>query len=398
MKVAIIGGGAAGLAAAVKAAEKHSVTVFERSGRVGRKIMASGNGRCNLTNAALTADNYADFLKYYNCERAADTVRRFDYNALKSFFESMGLEMFSDEQGRVYPFSENSGSVLDVLRVKCQKLNVKTVTDSEVVRVEKGKSSFKVMLHTGEFFFFDKVICAIGSKAQVNNFSKLEHLFGEKLEMTYLCPSLTPIKTKKMWLPLNGLRVKCNVSLFANGKKIKEEFGEVLFRDYGLSGIVIFNISSCIAAEKVKGLKNEYKIVLDLFPQFSLQELIEKLKNRAEICGKQTSTFFVGLFHNKIADAVIKKCGLGEELRNSDFETISAFLKNITFEVQELCGYDKCQVVSGGIKFDEVDENFESKKLKGLYFVGECLDADGVCGGFNLHFAFASGIIAGSSL
>ena len=108
MKIAIIGGGAAGLAAAVKAAEKHSVTVFERSGRVGRKIMASGNGRCNLTNTALTADNYADFLKYYNCERAADTVRRFDYNALKSFFESIGLEMFSDEQGRVYPFSENS--------------------------------------------------------------------------------------------------------------------------------------------------------------------------------------------------------------------------------------------------------------------------------------------------
>lgn len=399
MKIAVIGGGAAGLMAAAIASEKHNITLFERQSRVGKKLFASGNGRCNMTNSALTRDNLKLPNNFYNCARAAEIVSRFDYDDFMDYCHNvLGIETFADEQGRVYPRSENGGSVLDAFRLRCIKNKVKICDETFIMKVEKRSKDFKVWLGDGQFYFYDRVIFAVGSNIQIRNFTGFEMLRDFEIDITKTQTSLTPIKTKKVWLPLNGTKVKCRASLLADGVKVMSEEGEVLFRDYGLSGIAVFNLSSYIARDIVKGKSAEYTVSLDLFPELTVDELHKKLAGRVEICGKETKTFFVGMLCNKLADSLIKSCKLGEKLSADDFKTLASYMKDIRFDVLELCGTEKGQVMCGGIDFDEVDENMQSKKVSGLYFVGECMDADGICGGFNLHFAFASGYLAAKSI
>ena len=399
MKIAVVGGGASGLMAAIVASQKHSVTVFERQSRVGKKLFASGNGKCNLTNSALTRENLQKPNDFYNCQQAKDVVSAFDFNDFMQFCKNtLAIETITDSQGRVYPRSEQSSSVVDAFRLKCCKNNVKICDVNEVVFVEKTTKGFKLFLSNGEYAFYDKVIVCVGSSAQVRdyNFSVLAKSFD--LTLTKKQASLTPIKTEKVWLPLNGTKVKCNVSLYQNGQKVMSENGEVLFRDYGLSGIVIFNASAYIARNVVKEISAKYYVILDLFNELSQKQLENKLADRLEVCGSDSKTFFVGLLCNKLADEVIKACKLGKNIKREDVLKIAKFLKNIKFEVSGLCGDDKGQVVSGGVDFSCVDKNLQCKNVPGLYFAGECLNADGLCGGFNLHFAFASGYIAGKSV
>ena len=399
MKIAVVGGGAAGLMAAIVASQNHKVTVFEKQSRVGKKLYASGNGKCNMTNSLLTRENLEKPNDFYNCQQANDVVSKFDYNDFMQFCkDTLAIETITDSQGRVYPRSEQGGSVLDAFRLKCQKNNVKINDVCEVTRIEKTSTGFKLQVGNNETAFFDKVIFCVGSSAQVRNFNSLDLLKGFDLSITKKQASLTPVKTEKVWLPLNGTKVKCNVSLYQNGQKVMGEDGEVLFRDYGLSGIVIFNVSAYIARNIVNNVYANYYVMLDLFPEFTQKQLEEKLFDRIAVCGKDSKTFFVGLLCNKLANEVIKACKLGEQVKNEDITKIAKFLKNIRFDISGLCGEDKGQVMSGGIDFACVDENLQCKNVPGLYFAGECLNADGLCGGFNLHFAFSSGYIAGKSV
>lgn len=398
MKIAIVGGGTAGLMAAAVASERHKVTLFERQSRVGKKIAASGNGKCNLSNACLTRENMPDIDGVYNCRLAYDIVSRFDYNDFMKYCQQvLGLETIVDGQGRVYPRTENSGSVIDVLRLKCQKNNVKIVTDAPVVKADKNKE-FRLWLGDGQICRFDKVIFCAGSNIQTRNFNAFELINSFGVKVTPIKTSLTPIKTKKVWLPLNGTRVKCKAILIKNGKEVAEEQGEVLFRDYGLSGIAIFNLSAYIARSVVKGEKASFSVSLDLFPELSVEQLRQKLVARLDVTGKDAKTFFVGLICNKLAEAIISKAPLPPTLDCADMQKLALFMKNIVFDVSELCDADKGQVMAGGIDLSEIDDNLQSKKTEGLYFAGECLNVDGLCGGFNLHFAFACGYIAGSAV
>lgn len=398
MKIAVIGGGTAGLMAAVIASEKHNVTLYERQGRVGKKLYASGNGKCNLTNTALTRENLAANDGFYNCREARDIVSRFDYNDLMQFCLTLGIETVADSQGRVYPRSENSGSVLDALRLKCAKNNVKISTETIIMKIERRAKDFKIWFGDGQFCFYDKVIFCVGSDIQIRNFTAYDLLRDFKLAITKTQTSLTPIKTKKVWLPLNGTKVKCGVTLKENGKSVLTEYGEVLFRDYGLSGIVIFNMSSYIARNIVKGISCDYKLSLDLYPELSQVQLTQKLVDRLALLGGETKTFFVGMLSNKLAEAIITINKFAGKLNKNDMTNLAFCLKNIEFEVLELCGTDKGQVMAGGIDFAEMDENLQSKRVEGLYFAGECINADGICGGFNIHFALASGFVAGKSV
>ena len=401
MKIAIVGGGAAGLMAASVASEKHRVVLFERQSRVGKKISASGNGKCNLSNSSLAAERLAEAeaRDVYNRREAYGIVSRFDYTALMKYCgEVLGLETYADAQGRVYPRTENSGSVIDAFRLRCQKNNVKTVTDAPVVKIEKSSKDFIVWLGDGQYYHFDRVIFCVGSNIQTRNFTSFDLLNGFDIAITPTQTSLVPVKTKKVWLPLNGTRVKCGVSLLKNGKKRAEERGEVLFRDYGLSGIAVFNLSAYIARSIVMGEKADFSLSMDLFPELSEEELVSKLTARLDVMGADSKTFFVGLLCNKLAEAIIRKKKLPPALAKSDISGLAAYMKNIEFQVSELCDAEKGQVMCGGIDMSEIDENMQSKKVPGLYFAGECLDADGLCGGFNLHFAFACGYIAGSAV
>jgi len=399
MKIAVVGGGAAGLMAAIVASQKHKVTVFEKQNRVGKKLFASGNGKCNMTNSILTRENIQKPSDFYNCQQAKDVVSRFDFDDFMHFCkDTLAIETITDSQGRVYPRSEQGGSVLDAFRLKCQKSNVKISDVREVIRMEKSSKGFKLYMGNEEAAFFDKVIFCVGSSAQVRNFNSFDLLKNYDVSITKRHASLTPIKTEKVWLPLNGTKIKCNVSLYQDGQKVMSENGEVLFRDYGLSGIVIFNVSAYIARNIVNDVYAKYYVMLDLFPELNLKQLEDKLFDRLAVCGKESKTFFVGLLCNKLANEVINACKLGENVKKEDVSKIASFLKNIKFDVSGLCGDEKGQVMSGGIDFACVDENLQCKNVPGLYFAGECLNADGLCGGFNLHFAFASGYIAGKSV
>jgi len=399
MKIAVVGGGAAGLMAAIVASQKHKVTVFEKQNRVGKKLFASGNGKCNMTNSILTRENIQKPSDFYNCQQAKDVVSRFDFDDFMHFCkDTLAIETITDSQGRVYPRSEQGGSVLDAFRLKCQKSNVKISDVREVIRMEKSSKGFKLYMGNEEAAFFDKVIFCVGSSAQVRNFNSFDLLKNYDVSITKRQASLTPIKTEKVWLPLNGTKIKCNVSLYQDGQKVMSENGEVLFRDYGLSGIVIFNVSAYIARNIVNDVYAKYYVMLDLFPELNLKQLEDKLFDRLAVCGKESKTFFVGLLCNKLANEVINACKLGENVKKEDVSKIASFLKNIKFDVSGLCGDEKGQVMSGGIDFACVDENLQCKNVPGLYFAGECLNADGLCGGFNLHFAFASGYIAGKSV
>jgi len=399
MKIAVVGGGAAGLMAAIVASQKHKVTVFEKQNRVGKKLFASGNGKCNMTNSILTRENIQKPSDFYNCQQAKDVVSRFDFDDFMHFCkDTLAIETITDSQGRVYPRSEQGGSVLDAFRLKCQKSNVKISDVREVIRMEKSSKGFKLYMGNEEAAFFDKVIFCVGSSAQVRNFNSFDLLKNYDVSITKRQASLTPIKTEKVWLPLNGTKIKCNVSLYQDGQKVMSENGEVLFRDYGLSGIVIFNVSAYIARNIVNDVYAKYYVMLDLFPELNIKQLEDKLFDRLAVCGKESKTFFVGLLCNKLANEVINACKLGENVKKEDVSKIASFLKNIKFDVSGLCGDEKGQVMSGGIDFACVDENLQCKNVPGLYFAGECLNADGLCGGFNLHFAFASGYIAGKSV
>ena len=399
MKIAVVGGGAAGLMAAIVASQKHKVTVFEKQNRVGKKLFASGNGKCNMTNSILTRENIQKPSDFYNCQQAKDVVSRFDFDDFMQFCkDTLAIETITDSQGRVYPRSEQGGSVLDAFRLKCQKSNVKISDVREVIRMEKSSKGFKLYMGNEEAAFFDKVIFCVGSSAQVRNFNSFDLLKNYDVSITKRQASLTPIKTEKVWLPLNGTKIKCNVSLYQDGQKVMSENGEVLFRDYGLSGIVIFNVSAYIARNIVNDVYAKYYVMLDLFPELNIKQLEDKLFDRLAVCGKESKTFFVGLLCNKLANEVINACKLGENVKKEDVSKIARFLKNIKFDVSGLCGDEKGQVMSGGIDFACVDENLQCKNVPGLYFAGECLNADGLCGGFNLHFAFASGYIAGKSV
>lgn len=399
MKIAVIGGGAAGLMAAAVASAKHNVTLFEKLGRVGKKLYAAGNGKCNISNAVLTRANAEKFDAYYNCHEAAEIVAGFDYDDFMSFCaDELGLETIVDEEGRVYPRSENSGSVLDALRLKCHHNGVKISLENSIMRVEKSSKGFKVWQGDGQFVFFDKVVFCVGSGMQVRNFTSFDVLRDFSIAVTKTQPSLTPIKTKKVWLPLNGSRVRAKTVLLADGRPVAEENGEVLFRDYGLSGICIFNLSAIIARNIVAGKTAQYQIALDLFPEYSVQQLFEKFCKRLAVVGKDAQTFFVGLLSNKLAEAIIGHCRFNEKLSKEDVKRLAAYCKNIVFDVDGLCGADKGQVMAGGVDFACLDGDLQCKTVSGLYFAGECIYADGLCGGFNLHFAFASGYIVGKSL
>ncbi len=399
MKIAVVGGGAAGLMAAIMASQKHKVTVFEKQSRVGKKLFASGNGKCNMTNSILTRENLLKPNDFYNCQQAKEVVSRFDYDDFMQFCkETLAIETITDSQGRVYPRSEQGGSVLDAFRLRCQKNNVKIVDMHEIIRMEKSSKGFRLHMGNEESAYFDKVIFCVGSSAQVRNFNSFDLIKHFDVPITKKQASLTPIKTEKVWLPLNGTKVKCNVSLYQDGQKVMSEDGEVLFRDYGLSGIVIFNVSAYIARNMVNDVYAKYHVMLDLFPELTQKQLEDKLFDRITVCGNESKTFFVGLLCNKLANEVIKACKLGESVKKEDILKIAKFLKNIKFDISGLCGDDKGQVVSGGIDFACADENLQCKNVPGLYFAGECLNADGLCGGFNLHFAFASGYIAGKSV
>lgn len=367
-RVAVIGGGAGGLCAAIAAAEAGAaVTIYERQNRVGKKLLKTGNGRCNLTNENLTPGDYnhPDFV--------ATQLAACDTAALRAFFRRLGLWTVADSEGRVYPRSDTAASVLDVLRLRCAMLGVAEDCGKELVSLRKRGERWRLRFREGEGAECDAVIVAAGGGMDL--LSPLGH------SLVPFSPILCPLRTDAAPIKgLSGLRVRGLVRLYRGTKLLCEEAGEVLFRDAGVSGIVILNMSRFASPGCT--------LSVDLMPELSREELAAALKARQT----PREELFTGIFHKRIGEALLRA------VPDADAEKLAALIKDYRMSVAGAADTANAQVTRGGASVEEFDPvTLQSRLYDGLYAIGETLDVDGRCGGYNLHWAFASGLTAGRS-
>lgn len=398
MKIAIIGGGAAGHTAAITAAKRGlNVTVYERCDRAAKKIPATGNGRCNMSNINADVANYhGKNPKFIN-----GVMHKFWVNETLDFFSELGIVAKIEENGKIFPYSYQASAVSDVLRQEAARLGVKTVCNFEVSELTKNKDVFYLRSYSGEKASADKVILAAGGKASPSLGSNgsgyaLAESLGHKT--TRLFPSLVQIKTDNTYpKALKGLKFEGSASFYDKGKRIKTSNGEILFTDYGLSGPPIFNLSR-LAAERGG------EISLDLMPEYSKDEIIKMLTER-KYPQKSLENYFTGMLAKKLGQVLLKACGVAPLSRMSGTlcaKEISAAAEKIKawrFPVTGTMSWNNAQVTAGGIDTADINPvTLESKITKGLFFAGEIMDIDGDCGGYNLQWAWSSGYVAGMSI
>lgn len=395
-KIAVVGGGAAGITAAIAAARNGSaVTIYESNERIGKKILATGNGRCNMTNITASQSNYhgrdVSFMSYI--------IDTFWVSETLEFFSDIGLLYKVEEKGKVYPYSNQATSVLDVLRFELERLNVTVKYGFEVKEIYKIKGGFSLTSYNSEKDFADNVIVTTGGKAAPASGSKgggysLLGKFGHKT--TEIFPSLVQVKLKSNELKsLNGLKITGKISVKCGKNVIKEETDEILFTDYGLSGPAVFAISRTIAE------KNNSVLEIDIMPEYSFNDIVEILKKQRKVM-RFTDELFVGVLHKRIGQVIIKNCtqlkmnGSIEKISDSDIKKMANKIKSYPLETCGTLSWNNAQVTAGGLDVSDFDcHTLESKKVKGIYAAGEILDIDGDCGGYNLQWAWSSGYIAG---
>ena len=379
-KVIILGCGASGAMCAVQAKES-DLAVIDMGSKPVKKLMVTGNGRCNLTNLDTNgATHYnKDITNYLQRVSVEDTLK---------LFAGLGLEYYADEETRVYPISDTAKSVIDVLTNKLQKKKVSLFLEHKVLDISKTSDGFEVKTEQ-ETFACKKLVIATGG----NTLSLLENLGIASFQTM---PSLCALKAN-VSRNLNGQKVsRVHVTaLDKHGNQFSQK-GEVLFREGGLSGIVMFNASSFFARNK----SFEGEVVIDLLPELSHEQLFEKLMQRT-LLDVPVNKFFEGMLANAVAYEVLNRCKLEEE-KSSKLLTkkeLLMFVNTMKYFNFSVSGYfENNQVFSGGISLENLDENLQSKTIKNLYFCGEVCDIDGLCGGYNLQWAWTSGAIVGRNL
>lgn len=374
----IIGGGAAGLAAAVAAkrsAPSMQVTVLEKKDKPGKKLRATGNGRCNITNTAL--------------ETAPSTI---------AFFESLGIPAREDSEGRVYPFSESAPGVAEIFTDQLKALGVKLQTNTPVRAISVEKDCFAVETEKKQFLG-KAVILATGGKAgPAYGCSGDGYTLAKALghNVTKTLPVLTGICCADMPEALKGIRVKGKLSLICRDRVVFSEQGEVQFTDYGISGICVFNLSrylKYLGEEKL----TPYTIVLDLAPERSFAAVLSSWRQDTVLGEKACIDAVSGIIKPPLAALLLKQAGIKEkrklsELSASEISTMDGHLHHLSFKPVSTMGFKMAQCTAGGIADTEVDgKTLASKIVPGLYFAGEILDYDGPCGGYNLDHAFNTG-------
>jgi len=403
MNVAIIGGGASGLVCAIEAARKgHQVSVFEKNTKLGRKILATGNGKCNISNLHLNPSRYHGESPQF----VTSILKRFDALTCKAYFRSLGLEMREGEEGRLYPMSHQASSVVDILVHEAKERGVQLLCESEVQSVEKKDSHF--CLHVNENIHrFDACVIASGSVAWKSlGSSGSGYLFAKALGHRVIepYPSLVQLLSNEPFLKeANGVKMEACVELFIGGQKAQSVEGDVLFTDYGLSGSAILEISR--KASSAFTHNEEVFVVVDLLPNLSKDALSALLQKRLTYAqNKSLCLWLEGLIPKKLALFLIRFCKL-EHIKHAsmlgakEIKKLSFALKALRLHVSATKGFESAEVCAGGVDVRDVDEKtLMSKKVKNLYFCGEVLDIDGDCGGFNLHFAWGSGYVVGQSL
>lgn len=406
--VLIIGGGAAGMLAALTALEDPNNTVLlsERQARVGRKLLSTGNGRCNLSNRHAAPVHYhgrqPDFCRY--------ALEQFPVADTLAFFSDLGLETVTEPDGKIYPRSNTANSVLDVLRYALEHPRLHLLSGDGVADLRKKGSTFSVTFTSGEKRSdINKVILACGGAAGskvggVLDGYKLAKALGH--HRTALYPSLVQIKTDPTYpRSLKGVKTDAHLRLCRGKTVLAENEGEILFTEYGVSGPAVFEISRQ-AAIGGEGLT----LHLDLWAEKSHEEICSHLarrcRSKAGCAGSEQTAgcIFAGVLHSRLGQVVAKAAGLSPavplgSLQAADLDALAAQCKDFPLPVTGTCGFDQAQVTAGGLDTAEFDPHtLQSRLVSGLYACGELLDIDGDCGGYNLQWAWSSGRLAGKLL
>lgn len=370
----ILGGGASGCMCALISKNKN-IAIIDKESKIAKKLLVTGNGRCNITNLNMDSKFYNKDISMY--------LKRFNNEKSLDFFKKLGLLTYADEQGRVYPISNTAKSVVNVFENAFKKLNTKFFLENEIKKVEQINDKFVITTDKNQFLC-NKLVVATG---------KNEFIDMLNIKYNQFYPSLCSLKTNNTH-NLNNVRIR-NVQITAYcNNKTKRDCGEILFKESGISGISIFNVSTLFAREK----NYNGKISIDLMPNIDKENLIKYLMKRREI-DVEISYFFDGMLAREIAYEILNRAQINEnksslQLTTFEIKKFANYIKNLEFVVKGF--YENNQVSSGGIDLQDLDYNLQHKKTKNLYFCGEICDVDGECGGYNLQWAWTSGFIVGN--
>lgn len=417
IEVVIVGAGASGMVAAICAADNNEnvkVTILEHGMKPGRKLLATGNGRCNLTNKKLNTDCF----RSHDGDRIAMWLKHCDTEDVIAFFRQLGM-ICTDKNGYVYPYSGQASTVNDILIRACQEKNIEIVTDTHVIdidRLENGRFLVKTSQgfddENGQrrkrriTFEADKVVLACGSKAYPSLGSDGSGYGISKnlgLKMIPVVQALTGLKCRERIYSIGaGVRTQAVIDLYVDHEKVSSDRGELQLTEYGISGIPVFQVSRYASYGLTDGCKVHVNI--DFMPDFTDEQLRDILTNIMSKHGDRTVyDILSGLMNNKLAGMLIAYCRIDKDkslcnVSDAELGDIIQVIKRFYSVVIGTNDFEQSQVCAGGIRLSEIDDTFQSVKIPGLYITGEILDVDGICGGYNLHWAWLSGMIAGKNI
>lgn len=392
----IIGGGPCGITASIMAKDLGiDVALIEGTDRIGKKLLTTGNGRCNITNSEIK------YLRYHSDNNLffKSTLDNFTLEDTINYFNSLGIYLTTLEEGKMYPMSLQASSVLDILRMNLEDKSIPIYVNTKITSINIDKS-FKIQAENGDIFTSKYVLLCTGGKSYSKTGSdgsgyKLAKALGHNIISP--SPGLVQLKLQYNKLKaLSGVKFDGTASILVDGTLRREETGEILFTDYGISGPPILQLSRIAS----KGVLNNKKVSLkvDMMDKFSKDDLINFLENHFAIFSyRSISENLIGIIHKKLIPIVLKEVGI-EDIHGATYNIsydlrykLYDLLKNWTFSVSGTNSFDNAQVTLGGVNTTEVDDiTLESKLVPKLYFGGEILDVDGDCGGFNLQWAWSS--------
>lgn len=396
MKILIVGGGISGCFSAIELARAgHNVKILEKKDRILKKMLVTGNGRCNLTNSKLSTNNYNnyEFVKY--------GLENFNNEVFREYLKTLGILTVEEEQNRIYPLTLKAQSVVNLILYELEDLGVEILTQSSVIDIKKDEGIFKLKTNENEYIA-DIVIFAVGGSSAPKlgsdgkSYKILEKL-GHKLTPIY--PSLSQIELDSKFLKhLSGVKVIGTVSLFYNDNLLKTEKGEILFTNYGISGPPVLNLSKYVNLNNDKDLYVKLPLLNILEDEKKLRDLI--LNQFYLLNDYSLERWLSGLVDKKFINYILDKVLLEKDIKIGSIEKdklnkLIDILFESRFKVIKTRGFENSHVSAGGFKLEEVDrESMESKKVENLYIIGETLDIDGDCGGYNIQWAFSSAMCA----
>ncbi len=383
--VVIIGGGASGLMAAIQASRLGAaVTVLEKNEKPGKKLLATGNGRCNFTNRYQDTSCY----RTENKERAAHILEQFTEQDTEAFFEHLGIRIRSRE-GWLYPASEQAQSVLDLLLLEARFRKVKIKTRETAIAIEPAEHGYLVRTEGWQYPADSVIVCCGSCASQIAGSDGDALIFAEQLHLTSVpfTPALCPLRCKgNQFSAWAGVRVRAKITLLIENQEVLSEQGELQLTDYGVSGIPVFQISRF--AVRAAAQKKKTELLIDFFPELTEAELAAELIRRQENCPyKAPKELLIGLLPEKLIPVLVGKKKTAKEMAGA--------IKSYRLQITGQTDFGKAQVCAGGITLDQLTDSLESVQHLGIFFAGEALDVDGVCGGYNLQWAWSSGSAAG---